>query len=94
MEAVKKVNLRHVAISIVIGYTARQLLSAYPELLFEKGRPKYHEYATPDNLGYAAAALSFYMLYSNKMEGFGGGNPYQTFYSATETLAGSLDRGF
>jgi hypothetical protein len=93
MEAIKKTNLRHVAIAIVLGYASKMVLDLNPDVLVDPKTqaPKVHEKATANNIGLAVAALSLYMMSSGRMEGLGGsgsiGSGAQTFYGATENGA-------
>lgn len=84
MDAIKKTNLRHVAIAIVLGYATKYVLDLNPDVLMDEKTklPKIHEKVTANNTGLFVAALSLYMMSTGRMEGMGSGA--QTFYGAVE----------
>lgn len=85
----RRVNLRHVAIAVVLGYAAKVGLDIRPDLLYDQsGANKWSPSATSSNVGLAVGLLSFYAMFTGRMEGASGSN-VQTFYSV-ETMPGAF----
>jgi hypothetical protein len=82
-----RINLRHVAIAIVLGYAAKAGLEVRPEILYDDtGKNKFSPSATPTNVGWGVALVAFWAMYTSRLEGASG---VQTFYSV-ETMPGAL----
>jgi hypothetical protein len=89
----RRINLRHVAVAIVLGYAAKAGLEMRPDLIYDQtGKNIISPSATPLNIGFAVGLLSFYAMHSGKMEGSSGGG-MQTFYTV-ETMPGAMGGHF
>lgn len=85
-----RINLRHVAIAIVLGYAAKAGLEVRPDILYDtSGKNKFSPNATPTTIGWGVALVSLWAMYTNRLEGASGASGVQTFYSV-ETMPGAL----
>jgi hypothetical protein len=85
-------NLRHVAISLALGFAAKYVADLNPAWFVDAQGKRKVSWLTPASTGGLVAAGCMYMLYTGRAEGMpgadgGAGEGFYSFY-ANETMPG------